>query len=30
MKLANKIYDNMLSNNIEPLMDDRDERLGVK
>lgn len=30
MKLANKIYDNMLSNNIEPLMDDRDERFGVK
>jgi prolyl-tRNA synthetase len=30
MKLANNIYDNMLSNNIEPLMDDRDERFGVK
>lgn len=30
MKLANNIYDTMLSNNIEPLMDDRDERFGVK
>ena len=30
MKLANNIYDTMLSNNVEPLMDDRDERFGVK
>jgi len=30
MKVANNVYDTMLSNNIEPLMDDRDERFGVK
>ena len=30
MNLANKIYDTLMSNNIEPLFDDRDERFGVK
>lgn len=30
MNLANTIYEDLLSKGIEPLMDDRDERLGVK
>lgn len=30
MKLANNLYDTMLSNGVEALLDDRDERFGVK
>ena len=30
MKLANDIYENLINNGIEPLMDDRNERMGVK
>ena len=30
MKLANEIYDKLLKAGIEPLLDDRDERVGVK
>ncbi len=30
IELANKIYSDLLSNNIETMLDDRDERLGVK
>ncbi len=30
MKLANEIYDKLLKADIEPLLDDRDERVGVK
>ena len=29
-KLANKLYDDLLSKGIEPLLDDRDERMGIK
>ena len=28
--LANKLYDDLLSKGIEPLLDDRDERMGIK
>lgn len=30
VELANKIYDNLIDKGIEPLLDDRDERMGVK
>ena len=30
VNLANKLYDNLTSNGIEPLLDDRNERMGVK
>ena len=30
VSLANKIYDELLENGIEPLLDDRNERMGVK
>lgn len=30
MNVANNLYDTLISNNIEPLLDDRNERLGVK
>ncbi|MGN1398916.1 MAG: proline--tRNA ligase [Erysipelotrichaceae bacterium] len=30
LDLANRIYDNLVSEGIEPLLDDRDERVGVK
>jgi len=30
VRLANELYDKLISNNIEPLLDDRDERFGVK
>ena len=30
VELANKIYDNLIVKGIEPLLDDRDERMGVK
>ena len=30
MKLANDIYENLINYGIEPLMDDRNERMGVK
>lgn len=30
MKLADSIYNKLLSNGVEPLLDDRDERFGVK
>ena len=30
MYLSNKIYDQLINNNIDALLDDRDERLGVK